>query len=89
MIDSATLTYMPFTDRRKSQGSGFEAGQSGKLLVVTGASGKKYIIKHCHPHNAANEYVACWLAKRLGGSCPQRISAFSKQGLPKQICSCH
>lgn len=70
MIDSATLTYMPFADRRKGQGSAFEAGQSGRLLVGTDASGKKYIIKHCHPHNAANEYVACWLAKKLGVPAP-------------------
>jgi len=70
MIDSNTLTYTPFSDHRKHQGSSFETGQSGKLLVGTDINGKKYIIKHCHPHNAANEYVACWLAKKLGVPAP-------------------
>lgn len=70
MLDSSSLTYTPFYDHRKHQSSAFEAGQSGILLVGTDANGKKYIIKHCHPHNAANEYVACWLAKKLGVPAP-------------------
>jgi len=70
MLDSNTLTYAPFTDPRRSRNSAFDVGQSGRLLVGTENSGKKYIIKHCYPHNAANEYVACWLAKKLGVPAP-------------------
>ena len=53
MIDSATLTYAPFVDSRGKHNPDFTTGQSGKLLIGTDANGKKYLIKHCYPHNAA------------------------------------
>ena len=65
MIDSTTLTYATFDDPRKKRNPDFKTGQSGELLIGTDANGKKYIIKHCYPHNAANEFVASWLAKKL------------------------
>ena len=65
MIDSATLTYAPFVDPRKKRNLDFKTGQSGKLLIGTDTNGKKYLIKHSYPHNAANEFVASWLAKKL------------------------
>ena len=65
MIDSTTLTYAPFVDSRGKHNPDFTTGQSGKLLIGTDANGKKYLIKHCYPHNAANEFVDCWLAKKL------------------------
>ena len=86
MIDSATLTYAPFVDPRGKHNPDFTTGQSGKLLIGTDANGKKYLIKHCYPHNAANEFVGCWLAKKTGYSRSQCIFALPKQGLPKPVC---
>ncbi len=70
MLDSSTLSYASFADNRRSQNPSFEEGQSGMLLIGTDEQGQEYIVKHSYPHNAANEYVACWLAKKLGVPAP-------------------
>ena len=67
MLDARDFFYHPFFDNRVKQHPGFTEGNSGPLLLATHKqTGKKYIVKHTYPHNAANEYVACWLAHRLG-----------------------
>ena len=89
MIDSATLTYAPFVDPRGKHNPDFTTGQSGKLLIGTDANGKKYLIKHCYPHNAANEFVGCWLAKKLDIPAPNAFCSPqtrpSKAGLLWQL----
>lgn len=70
MLDSSTLSYVPFVDNRRRHNPTFKEGQSGSLLIGTDEQGQRYIVKHSYPHNAANEYVACWLAKKLGVPAP-------------------
>lgn len=72
MLDSSEFIYEPYTDRRIVNRQGFIVGMSGPLLLaVHKETGKKYLIKHTYPHNAANEYVACWLAERLSVPAPK------------------
>lgn len=71
MIDACDFVYQQFIDNRVKQHPGFKEGTSGPLLLATHKqTGKKYIVKHTYPHNAANEYVACWLAHHLGVPTP-------------------
>ena len=72
MLDSSEFNYEPYRDSRVGDRPGFTVGGSGPLLLaVHKRSGKKYIVKHTYPHNAANEYVACWLAERLRAPAPK------------------
>lgn len=67
MLDSSKFNYEPYVDNRVSNHPGFTVGLSGPLLLgINRETGKKYIIKHTYPHNAANEYAACWLAGKIG-----------------------
>ena len=85
MIDSATLSFKPFTDPRSETNQGFSEGLSGPLLIATAKCnsqvtiskynsfcnmGRKYIIKFSYHHNAANELVGCWLGYMLGAPTP-------------------
>lgn len=85
MIDSATLTYAPFVDSRGKHNPDFTTGQSGKLLIGTDANGKKYLIKHCYPHNAANEFVGCWLAKKLDIPAPNAFLLFPNKAFQSRF----
>ena len=72
MFDSSEFSYEPYKDNRVVHRPGFTVGRSGRLLLATHQrTGKKYLVKHTYPHNAANEYVACWLAERMGASAPK------------------
>lgn len=71
MIDSKTLTYEPFHDPRKDEDPEFEGGDSGALLLATDKSGKKYVVKHNDMMDAANEYICCWLAEKMGILAPK------------------
>ena len=72
MLDSSEFKYEPYKDGRVVNRPGFTVGMSGPLLMATHKiTGKKYIVKHTCPHNAANEYVACWLAERMGVPAPK------------------
>lgn len=72
MLDSSEFKYEPYKDSRVVNRPGFTVGMSGPLLLATNkATGKKFIVKHTYPHNAANEYVACWLAERMGVPAPK------------------
>ena len=70
LLDSSKLSYKPYVDNRTKKDPSF-VGSSGQLLVGTGKDGQKYIIKHIYPHNAANEFTACWLAEKLGVYTPK------------------
>lgn len=72
MLNSEGFRYGPYKDNRIQNRSGFTVGMSGPLLMATHKrTGKKYLVKHTYPHNAANEYVACWLAERIGAPAPK------------------
>lgn len=72
MLDSSEFKYEPYKDGRVFNRPGFTVGMSGPLLMATHkTTGKKYIVKHTYPHNAANEYTACWLAERMGSPAPK------------------
>lgn len=72
MLNSSEFKYEPYEDSRVKNRPGFTVGMSGPLLIATHKStGKKYLVKHTYPHNAANEYVACWLAERIGAPAPK------------------
>ena len=59
-------------DNRVKTRLGFTVGTSGQLLLATGKEdGHKYLVKHEYPHNAANEYFACWMAEKLGIPAPR------------------
>ena len=72
MIDSENLIYTEYKDPRIVKIEGFDEGSSGPLLIGSDKqNGKRYIIKHTYPHNAANEYVCCSLAEILGIAAPR------------------
>lgn len=72
MLDSSEFIFEPYNDKRVVNRPGFTVGISGPLLLaVHKETGRKYLVKHTYPHNAANEYVACWLAERLGVPAPK------------------
>lgn len=71
MIDSNALRYKPYKDSRVKTAPGFTVGQSGALLIAEGKAGEKYIVKHTFPNIAANEFVGCWLAGKLGLPAPK------------------
>lgn len=75
LLDSSEFNYVPYRDSRVKNRPGFTVGMSGSLLMATNKStGKKHLVKHTYPHNAANEYVAyvaCWLAERIGAPAPK------------------
>ena len=70
LLDSNELSYRPFIDNRTKTDPSF-VGSSGALLIGRAKDGKQYIIKHTYPHNAANEFTACWLAEKLGVFAPK------------------
>lgn len=72
MIDSSEFKYEPYADGRVINRPGFTVGMSGPLLIATHkTTGRRFLVKHTYPHNAANEYVACWLAERIGAPAPK------------------
>ena len=72
MLDSSEFDFAPYRDNRVKNKPGFTVGMSGPILMATHKStGKKFLVKHTNPHNAANEYVACWLAERMGAPAPK------------------
>lgn len=72
MLDSYKLSYTSYKDPRAESVENFEEGFSGPMLLGTDKeTGKKYIIKHTYPHNAANEYVCCTLANMIGVAAPR------------------
>jgi len=64
MLDSSKLHISPYVDNRTKKNPSF-VGSSGALLMGKMKDGQKYIIKHTYPHDAANEFTACWLAEKL------------------------
>ena len=72
MLDSYEFKYEPYKDGRVINRPGFTVGMSGPLLMAAyKTSGQKFLVKHTYPHNAANEYTACWLAEKLGAPAPK------------------
>lgn len=72
MLDSSEFIFEPYKDKRIINRPGFTVGMSDPLLLATHKeTGRKCIIKHTYPHNAANEYVACRLAECLGVPAPK------------------
>lgn len=72
MLDSSEFNYEPYKDGRVINRPGFTVGMSGPLLMATHkTTGQKFLVKHAYPHNAANEYTACWLAEKLGAPAPK------------------
>jgi len=66
MLDSSKFSFEPYHDVRTIYSPGFTSGLSGPLLIgINQDTGEKFLIKHTYPHNAANEYVACWLAGKI------------------------
>ena len=71
MLDSNRFKFTEYEDSRVKERPGFTVGFSGALLLSTDKqTGKLYIIKHTYAHNAANEYVASWLAEKIGVPTP-------------------
>lgn len=71
MLDSNSLTYEFFHDERESENPKFTSGDSGALYLATDKSGKKYLVKHSFWIDAANEFVGCWLANKMGIVAPR------------------
>ena len=70
MIDSSMPTFKPYLDNRVKTQSGFVEGPSGLLLLATDKAGRKFIVKYAHFHNAANKFVAYWIAYKTGAPAP-------------------
>ena len=80
MLDTSKLKFQKFIDNRTKVVPGFTVGQSGPLKIATDTeTGQKYLVKYKYAHNAANEYVAFWLAEQLGIPAP-RAYLLSPQG---------
>lgn len=72
VLDSTLFAYQPFVDSRVKTRPGFTVGTSGQLLLATDKEdGHKYLVKHEYPHNAANEYIGCWMAEKIGVPAPR------------------
>lgn len=72
MLDSNSLTYTDYKDPRSKSIADFEEGFSGRMLLGTDKkTGKKYLIKHTYPHNAANEYICYTIANMIGVAVPR------------------
>lgn len=72
MLNSSDFTFESYQDERVINRPGFTVGMSGSLLMARQKSTRqKFLVKHTYPHNAANEYVACWLAERIGAPAPK------------------
>lgn len=66
IISDEDYVLTPYQDRRG------KPGRSGMLLLATPKDGgKKLLVKHQHPANVANEFVACSIGKLMGVNCPQ------------------
>ncbi len=80
MLNARNFEYKPFQDSRQRHRPGFTEGSSGPLLIATYKKTKeRFIVKHTYPHNAANEFAACWLAGKIGVPAPQAY-LLSKEG---------
>ena len=66
MIDSTKLKYKKFIDPRSKTVDGFTEGFSGELLLGTSPNGNRYIIKHTEVTDAGNEFVASFVARKMG-----------------------
>lgn len=72
MLSSKDFTFTSYQDSRTQQREGFVSGLSGPLLfAIHKETGEKYIVKHTYRNNAANEFVACWLAEKLSVPAPK------------------
>lgn len=72
MLDSSLFSYRFYADDHVINGTDLFVDTSGRLLIAADKeSGKKYLVRHTYPHNAANAYVACWLAEKLGVPAPK------------------
>lgn len=86
MLNSNTLSYSPYHDHRFDTRSYFIWGRSGPLMIGTDKrTGKKYLIKYTYPHNAANEYAACWLAEKIGVAAPHAELLMSCKRFPHAV----
>ena len=80
MLDTSKLTFQDYTDNRTKIVPGFTVGRSGPLKLATDTeAGQKYLVKYKFAYNAANEYVAYWLAEQLGIPAPHAF-ILSPQG---------
>ena len=71
MIDPVNLEFKQYNDNRQKNND-FQTGFSGPLKLATDiCDGKKYIVKQTYSHNAANEFVSCWLAAKMRISAPR------------------
>ena len=72
MLDSNRLSYIAYKDPRAESVKDFKEGSSGSLLLGTDKeTGRKYLVKHTYAHNAANEFVCCTLANKIGVAAPR------------------
>ena len=80
MLDTSKLTFQDYIDNRTKIIPGFTVGRSGPLKVAADTeTGQRYLVKYKHAYNAANEYVAFWLAEQLGIPAPHAF-LLSPQG---------
>lgn len=72
-LDYNDFTFSPFSDNRG------EPGHSGPLLLaIHKRTGQKYIVKHTEPADAPNEFVAGYIADKLGFPNP-KVYLFAPQ----------
>ena len=71
MLNSKEYKFITYEDERAKRDADF-AGGSGPLYLATHKkTGKKWLVKHTYSYNASNEFVACWLAGKLGVYAPK------------------
>lgn len=66
MIDSTKMKYEKYIDPRSKSVNGFTEGFSGELFLGTAPNGNRYIIKHTEVTDAGNEFVASFVARKMG-----------------------
>ena len=72
MLNSSLFSYRFYAEDRVINGKDLFVDTSGRLLIAADKeSGKKYLVRHTYPHNAANAYVACCLAEKLSVPAPK------------------
>lgn len=71
MLNSKEYSFITYEDERAKIDADFVGGSGPLYLATHRETGKKWLVKHTYSYNASNEFVACWLAEKLGVYAPK------------------
>ena len=83
MLNSKEYNFITYEDERAKRDADFDGGSGFLYLATHKKTGKKWLVKHTYSYNASNEFVACWLAGKLGVYTPTYADPALEVGMPK------